>query len=469
MRANKKKKNPYLPEEEQEAVEALSYEEVALLRRKRETDGEDRSSLPHHDNSDRAYLVRFLKENKAVTVSCAIILLAILAGIIFGIFSLFSHIANRPNTSDFSVVLGDAKPYTVKYRDSVRGDVLYVDLKQIASYWGLTVSGSNKKLQFTSGHDQYLRFEDNSNIAVVNGERVEMRVKSYVEGETVSAKAILEGDRCLVPYEFLKKVVSEGAILRLDKETNTVTVKRRYNIYDGDLSTKTEMKILFSADGFSVLPQETMPKDYEYSYSIDISPYLNSITSENLLLANKQHPLGKNFAPEVVRLMCPTDGENQRLQADAASALYAMMLEMKQEGIDDVYVTSSYRDYAYQEGLYEKYVKKHMLEDGMSRSEAEVAASKYSARPGESEHQTGLCLDFTTDSIHGAVDEIFEETPAYDWLSENAYKYGFILRYPEDKVSVTGYHYEPWHYRFVDRAAATEIHFGGLCLEEYLG
>jgi LAS superfamily LD-carboxypeptidase LdcB len=144
-----------------------------------------------------------------------------------------------------------------------------------------------------------------------------------------------------------------------------------------------------------------------------------------------------------------------------------MMLEMEQAGVDDVFVTSSYRSYSYQKGLYEGYVNKHMAE-GMSREDAEVAASRYSARAGESEHQTGLCLDFTTDSIGGSVDEDFEGTSAFAWLSQNAYRFGFILRYPADKVAVTEYDYEPWHYRFVGRAAATEIYFGSLCLEEYL-
>ena len=66
------------------------------------------------------------------------------------------------------------------------------------------------------------------------------------------------------------------------------------------------------------------------------------------------------------------------------------------------------------------------------------------------------------------LDESFENTAAFKWLQENAYKYGFILRYPTDKTDVTGYKYEPWHYRFVGRTAATEIHDSGLCLEEYL-
>ena len=94
--------------------------------------------------------------------------------------------------------------------------------------------------------------------------------------------------------------------------------------------------------------------------------------------------------------------------------------------------------------------------------------STYSSLPGESEHQTGLCVDFTTESIGGKVENTFEQTDAFTWLSMNAYKFGFILRYPQSKVDVTQYNYESWHYRFVGREAATEIYFSGMCLEEYL-
>jgi D-alanyl-D-alanine carboxypeptidase len=68
-----------------------------------------------------------------------------------------------------------------------------------------------------------------------------------------------------------------------------------------------------------------------------------------------------------------------------------------------------------------------------------------------------------------SLDETFAQNPAYDWLQQNAHRYGFILRYPADKTEITGYSYEPWHYRFVGAAAATEIHEHGLTLEEYLG
>jgi len=113
---------------------------------------------------------------------------------------------------------------------------------------------------------------------------------------------------------------------------------------------------------------------------------------------------------------------------------------------------SGYRSYNYQVNLYDNYVKK----DGKE------AADTYSARPGFSEHQTGFALDINMDNIN------FYETIEYQWLSKNAYKYGFILRYPKDKEYITGYKFEPWHYRYVGRKHSKKIYENNLTLEEYI-
>ena len=93
----------------------------------------------------------------------------------------------------------------------------------------------------------------------------------------------------------------------------------------------------------------------------------------------------------------------------------------------------------------------------------------YSARPGTSEHQTGLCMDLIVGGANPVLDESFADHACYRWLVENAHKFGFILRFPKGKETVTGYSYEPWHYRFVGVEAATEIYRRGITLEQYLG
>jgi D-alanyl-D-alanine carboxypeptidase len=151
----------------------------------------------------------------------------------------------------------------------------------------------------------------------------------------------------------------------------------------------------------------------------------------------------------------------------ALQALEAMMNDMIVLGYNDVYVTSAYRNHNYQTMLFEMYIENEMNK-GYSYDEALALANKYSARPEHSEHRTGLAVDFTTKSIYGVVDDVFETTTVSDLLKENAWKYGFILRYPKDKIDITGYQHESWHYRFVGLEVASIIYQTGICYEEYL-
>ena len=115
--------------------------------------------------------------------------------------------------------------------------------------------------------------------------------------------------------------------------------------------------------------------------------------------------------------------------------------------------------------IYQKYTS--VGKTGLDKTDAERVASSYSAKAGTSEHQTGLCVDLMTSSMT-ALDGSFANQAVYPWLLENAWKFGFVLRFPADKVEETGYSFEPWHYRFVGRYHAYKIHSAGLCLEEYL-
>ena len=451
--------------------EALSYEEIQMLQAGLRQSGEDRSQLPPHDTSDRAKLFRYIRKNKLVSAAAIVVLLAILAGIGFGIFGLISYWNNRPNTSDFTIQLGETEPYTVKYSDAVRDGVLYIDMVKVAEFTdAMIVSGTKTNRKFTASDGTSIRFEQGSEVARINEDRVEMWITPVTGGKKVLARTEITETECWIPYLFLTQTVSEGMKFRMDPETNTITIKHIHYVYDGDKENAEPANILFDIGPFTALPAMAPPVEYEWIYTIDIDPYLDAITTENLLLANKSHSLGAGFVPDVVKLnseLCWSN-ETHELQGNAAIALSAMMEEMKLAGVTDVFVTSSYRSYAYQKTLFEKYVGEHMAE-GMTREEAEAEASTYSARPGTSEHQTGLCLDFTTKSLGGWLNNSFADTDAFRWLSENAYKFGFILRYPEDKVEITEYSYESWHYRFVGREAATEMYFNDLCMEEYLG
>lgn len=127
-------------------------------------------------------------------------------------------------------------------------------------------------------------------------------------------------------------------------------------------------------------------------------------------------------------------------------------------------VTSGYRSYDYQKYLFETAVQRYE-EKGYSRAKAETLAARYTAGAGESEHQSGLCVDIH-DRPSATVD--FENSPYFLWLCENAHRFGYILRYPKGKENITKIAFEPWHWRYVGRENAEKIKKSGLCLEEYL-
>lgn len=194
---------------------------------------------------------------------------------------------------------------------------------------------------------------------------------------------------------------------------------------------------------------------------------------EKPLLANKQYPLGEDYAPEKLSQI-PTDltlyGKNIGMENEAAEAAVQLLRALHKAGYTDIMITSGYRTYAYQQSLFNTYLSQEQAKHpDWSRERCEQEVLTYSARPGTSEHQTGLCMDLiSTQNV--VLDESFAENPVYAYLQENAHRFGFILRYPEGKESVTGYTYEPWHYRYVGVAVAEKMHAEdpSMTLEEYL-
>ena len=160
---------------------------------------------------------------------------------------------------------------------------------------------------------------------------------------------------------------------------------------------------------------------------------------DEIVVANKHYPMSKDYYP----------GEN----ATAKAAFLKLIAQMKEEGyaISDNY--SGFRSYATQAQLYQSYVNR----------EGQAAADRYSARPGYSEHQTGLAFD-----VIGTDGQLVEDSSAAQWLLEHAPDYGFVVRYPRGKESITGYMHEEWHLRYIGKEAK-DIAASGLTLEEYYG
>ena len=196
--------------------------------------------------------------------------------------------------------------------------------------------------------------------------------------------------------------------------------------------------------------------------------YMDVPSGSFLLLVNKQNTLTSDYVPADCISVKDTS-RDITLARTAEMALEAMFIEMRAAGYANVFVTSAYRTYDYQHWLFfDVYLPDEMAKNPtLSREQAIEKVLRYSAYPGTSEHQTGLCVDLMVNGMR-ELDESFADYPVYDWLLENAWKFGFILRFPEDKTDITGYDFEPWHYRFVGRYDAYMIHTQGLCLEEYI-
>ena len=202
------------------------------------------------------------------------------------------------------------------------------------------------------------------------------------------------------------------------------------------------------------------------------SDYIDTENTEYLVLLNKTHPSGEHYCPpDLTRVdgELTLYGKEIELRLYAAKAAEAMVREMHAQGYTDIVVTSGYRSYSYQQSLFNTYIGQEMAaHPDWTEAQAREMVLTYSAAPGTSEHHTGNAIDLISTN-HVSLDETFAQNPAYEWLQNNAHRFGFILRYPADKTDITGYSYEPWHYRFVGSKAATEIHERGLTLEEYLG
>ena len=172
------------------------------------------------------------------------------------------------------------------------------------------------------------------------------------------------------------------------------------------------------------------------------------------MIVNKYNFLNKDYIPEDLQAINSKYSNGEKLMVSYAKDAFEKLASTAESEGFNILAMSTYRSYDYQNSLYNNYVSL----DGTQK------ADTYSARAGYSEHQTGLAADVYNKEKPYTE---FEDTKEFTWMQENAYKFGFILRYPEDKVSETGYMYEPWHYRYVGEEIAKYIHEKNITYEEY--
>ena len=213
--------------------------------------------------------------------------------------------------------------------------------------------------------------------------------------------------------------------------------------------------------------QEERLAQQQAKLDLESSFYENVITVSNgdskLVLVNKNYALDSSYAPsDLVLPNVLALGHEQNktiyLREEASQHLEQLFSAAEQEAGLIFLARSGYRSYETQVSLYQRYVDQNGQE----------AADRFSARAGHSEHQTGLAIDVTADSVNGQLTTEFGKTAEGIWLKDNAHRFGYIIRYLEGRESETGYQYEPWHIRYVGVEAATEIYQNNWILEQYL-
>ena len=175
---------------------------------------------------------------------------------------------------------------------------------------------------------------------------------------------------------------------------------------------------------------------------------------DGYLIANKTYALPSTFIPENPEVPVTEARSNTSLDKDLMTAFRKMQADATAKGLN-IYIASGYRSYDYQVSLYNRYVA----------NDGKAAADTYSSRPGNSEHQTGLCFDLNS------IEDSCQYTNEGKWINDNCYKYGFCIRFPKGKDAYTGYQYESWHLRYVGEELAEKLYNNGdwISLEEYFG
>lgn len=192
----------------------------------------------------------------------------------------------------------------------------------------------------------------------------------------------------------------------------------------------------------------------KHQYSLNDPASLWAVVNKGRVLPADYVPAGLTVPN--INLSGPASSTNMRVRSEAASSLEKLAASASTNGIK-LTLVSGYRSYATQSNVYNSYV----ATQGMA------AADSFSARPGHSEHQTGLAADLGAASGQCQLEKCFGDTAEGKWLAANAYKYGFIIRYQKDKTNLTGYDYEPWHIRYVGAELATEMNKTGQTLEQF--
>ena len=343
----------------------------------------------------------------------------------------------------------------------VSGKIL-INLDKLSNALELQKTGTAEKPKFTSRAGDSIQFEDGSKIAkiTVAGTKTPFSIE-------MNAKADADSEACVISLDSFSALFSgitvtvDGEVIRIARKTVLGNNNKLEEVTVLNKNTEPLSRVLYLTD---------VMKEYD--------KYLNPENRDDyLILTNKQNPIDSTYKPSDLVDLDPSIKNGNincgQMRLNAAKAIEAMLLDIEADfkstypdAESPIKAQSGYRSYEYQSSLFNGYIEKEM-KAGISYEEAKEIVLTYSALPEASEHRTGLCIDLI-DVRTGDLVNPFTKPYYMTWLKENAWKYGFILRYPEGEEDITGYDYESWHFRYVGRYHAERISALDITFEEYL-
>lgn len=425
-----------------------------------------------------------------------LVVILIIAGVVFLIF-FHSAPDAAEDSGKMDYYYGGAKARSTDIADAVSSDSVYFCFNDLADYLGFYESGNAAEMKFIlsnsveasdtaagDGNEEIIVFYSDAWKVTINGQDVTLDIPNKLIGDEVwvSTKFIAEYmNNISIEYNEKK---SEVRIARIKDEENsddkvTVYLPVTFKLKWAAVIEPIEEDPLIGDVNYNTSNDENNSENkkddaIDLEFATDLSNYekymnpTGDLRDAFLTLVNTTHTLTAEDIPNDLMDVKYTSSarKTQQLREYACKALEALYQEMQAAGYYNMAVYSGFRTYTYQDTLFNTYTSNEMANNpSLTREEAEAIVLTYSTRPGTSEHQTGLAVDMDT---LGTFSTDFEYEPEYEWLQENAWKFGFILRFPKDKVDITTIQFEPWHYRFVGRYHAQKIHASGLCLEEYV-
>ena len=419
--------------------------------------------------------------------------MALIAGVLFAVF--FHSTPDETDTGGkISYTFGGEEYRKIDLDQAiieVHGeDRIYICFNDVARYLGMAETGSAQEMKFIlrvtdavsdtaagTGTEETIVFTTDTTLVTVNGQPLALKHPNILRGEEIWVESGFFADQMLnltFQYDEKTSVVSIALVRDEEKSEENKTVYLPVSF-----KLKPE-KPIENIEEDPLVGDVTYGSGEDGSGAIDLNfkndlseyeEYMNptgDLRDAFLALVNTKNTITAADVPTDL-MDCKhtsTARKTQQLREYACKALDALFMEMKSNQFYNMAVYSGFRDYNYQAVLFENYTNNEMASNpALSREQAEAIVLTYSTRPGTSEHQTGLAVDMDT---MGTFSTDFAYTAEYAWLQENAWKFGFILRFPADKTDITTIQFEPWHYRYVGRYHAQKIHASGLCLEEYV-